>query len=90
MGLNYTDEGLKLIQLIISKMNIKRLSISVAVADKKHIDGEVKLLLSGPSNYDNRGYIIVPYGAGDDSFVSLGIWIISKNKFINEKRCKQV
>ena len=60
MGLHYTDEGLKLIQLIISKMNIKRLFISVALVDKKHIDGEVKLLLSEPYNYENRGYIIRP------------------------------
>jgi len=76
-GLHYTDEGLKLIELIISQMNNRRLSNSglPPVKDRASIYLEIKRLLMGPSNYEKKGD---------------RIWIISQNKFLIEGIRKEV
>lgn len=76
-GLHYTDEGLKLIELIISQMNNRRLSNSglPMVKDRACLYLEVQRLLMGPSNYENRNG---------------RIWIISQNKFLIEGIRKEV
>ena len=67
-GFHYVDEGLKLIKLIISQMNNRRLSTSgLTIHEKTHLDADIHRLLSGPSNYDKREH---------------GIWIISENKYL--------
>lgn len=52
-GLQYTDEGLKLIELIISQMNNRRLSSSeLAIVDREFLYKEINFMLSKPSNME--------------------------------------
>ena len=67
-GFHYTEEGLKLIPLIISQMNNRRLSTSsLPTVDRASLDADILPLLSRPSNYKNK---------------ENGIWIISKNRYL--------
>jgi hypothetical protein len=65
-GLHYTDEGLKLIQLINSQMNSRRLSSYDSVlVDRTALYLDIERLLQGPSNYEEREGVT---------------WIISQNR----------
>jgi len=49
-GFQYTDDGLKLIELIISQMNNRRLSSSdIAIVDREFLYKEINLMLNKPS-----------------------------------------
>lgn len=75
-GLHYTDEGLKLIHLIVSQMNNRGLSNSgLPVKDRVSISTEIQRFLNGPSNYELR---------------EGRIWIVSQNKYLNEGVRKEV
>lgn len=53
LGLHYLPEGIKLINLILSKMNNGRLSNSgSSLIDRDYIDLELARLLNGPYNYE--------------------------------------
>lgn len=68
-GFQYTDDGLKLIELIISQMNNRRLSSSeVAIVDREFLYKEINLILNKPSNLEVKNG---------------NTWIISQNRFIN-------
>jgi hypothetical protein len=68
-GFQYTDDGLRLIELIISQMNSRRLSNSgMATIDRELLYKDINLMLSKPSNLEIRNG---------------NIWIISHNRFIN-------
>ena len=68
-GFQYTDDGLKLIELIMSQMNNRRLSSSeVAIVDREFLYKEINLILNKPSNLEVRNG---------------NTWIISQNRFIN-------
>lgn len=55
-GHHYTDEGLRLIELITSQTNNNRLSTSkLAKIDRGLLHADVQRVLSGDSNYENRG-----------------------------------
>lgn len=55
LGLQYTEEGSKLIDLIISQMNNNRLSTSgLPRVDRAHLQIEIDKLLSGPSNLEEK------------------------------------
>ncbi len=67
-GFQYTDDGLRLIELIISQMNSRRLSNSgKATVDRELLHKEINLMLSKPSNLEIRNG---------------NLWIISHNRFI--------
>lgn len=67
-GLHYTDEGVKLIQLINSQMNSRRLSTSGTVlTDRAAMYKDIERLLQEPSNFETR---------------EGRTWIISKNKWL--------
>jgi hypothetical protein len=52
----YTDEGLRLIELICSQMNNNRLSTSKSVrVDRALLHADILRLLSGPSNFEQIG-----------------------------------
>ena len=54
-GLHYTDEGVKLIQLINSQMNSRRLSTSGTVlTDRAAMYKDIERLLQEPSNFETR------------------------------------
>jgi len=54
-GFQYTDDGLKLIELIMSQMNNRRLSSSeVAIVDREFLYKEINLILNKPSNLEVR------------------------------------
>ena len=54
-GFHYTEEGLKLIRLIISQMNNRRLSTAGRPAvDRASVDADILRLLSRPSNNEKR------------------------------------
>ena len=75
-GFHYTEEGLKLIRLIINQMNNRRLSTAGRPAvDRASVDADILRLLSRPSNYDKR----------ED-----GIWIISENKYLKGGKSKPI
>ena len=68
-GFQYTDDGLRLIELIISQMNSRRLSSSGAViVDREFLYQEINLMLNKPSNLEVRNG---------------NTWVISQNRFIN-------
>ena len=56
LGLHYTEEGLKVIKLIISQMNNYRLSSIkwAAPVDRALLQIEIDKLLNGPSNFEKR------------------------------------
>lgn len=55
-GHMYTDEGLRLIELICSQMNNNRLSTSKSVrVDRALLHADILRLLSGPSNFEQIG-----------------------------------
>ena len=58
LGLHYTAEGLKVINIIISQMNNCRLSSSrskgIASVDRALLQIEIDKLLNGPSNFEER------------------------------------
>ena len=63
MGLHHTEEGVKVINLILSQMNSKRLSTNdLDRVDRAFLNTQVEKLLNGPSNFeikeDGRVYII--------------------------------
>ncbi len=59
LGLHYTEEGKKLILLILSNMNNNRLSTSkLPREDRAVIQTEIARLLKGPSNYEIRAKFI--------------------------------
>lgn len=53
-GLHYTEEGIKIINLILSQMNLKRLSTNKnsSSVDRDRLYLEINRLLSGPSNLE--------------------------------------
>jgi hypothetical protein len=53
-GLNYQEEGKRIINLIISQMNNKRLStnLSFSKVDRVQLYTEINKLLAGPSNFE--------------------------------------
>jgi hypothetical protein len=54
-GFQYTDDGLRLIELIISQMNSRRLSNSgMATIDRELLYKDINLMLSKPSNLEIR------------------------------------
>jgi hypothetical protein len=68
-GFQYIDDGLRLIELIISQMNNRRLSSSgVVIVDREFLYQEINLMLNKPSNLEIRNG---------------NTWIISQNRFIN-------
>jgi len=68
-GFQYIDDGLRLIELIISQMNNRRLSSSeVAIVDREFLYKEINLMLNKPSNLEIRNG---------------NTWVISQNRFIN-------
>lgn len=73
-GHHYSDEGFKLIELISSHMNSRRLSTSpdFKVVDRAQLYADINRMLSGPSNYDNK----------EDGKV----WVISENKYLPARR----
>lgn len=55
-GHHYTDEGLRLIELITSQTNNNRLSTTKAAKiDRGLLHADIQRVLSGQSNYENRG-----------------------------------
>lgn len=62
-GHHHTDVGLKLIELILSQMNNRRLSSEMnrSIVDREHLYTEIHSLLSGPSNYQitDKGTLIL-------------------------------
>lgn len=56
LGLHYTEEGLKVINLILSQMNNYRLSSykCTAPVDRALLQIEIDKLLNGPSNFEKR------------------------------------
>lgn len=55
LGLQFTEEGLKVIDLILSQMNNNRLSTkksSASKVDRALLDSNIKKLLEGPSNFE--------------------------------------
>jgi len=54
LGLHYTEEGIKLINTILSQMNNNRLSTkrSKLVIDRALLDSNINKLLEGPSNFE--------------------------------------
>ena len=73
---HYIEEGFKLIRLIISQMNNRRLSTAGRPAvDRASVDADILRLLSRPSNYEKR----------ED-----GIWIISENKYLKGGKSKPI
>ena len=63
MGLHHTEEGVKVINLILSQMNSKRLSTNdLDIVDRALLNTQIEKLLNGPSNFeikeDGRVYII--------------------------------
>jgi len=53
LGLNYTGEGIKVIDQILSQMNNRRLSTnSSAKVDRTLLTNNVEKLLNGPSNFE--------------------------------------
>nr|ATI20566.1 endonuclease [Ophiognomonia clavigignenti-juglandacearum] len=53
LGLQYLPEGLKIIKLIVSQMNNKRLSSNSSTKiDRESLYGDINRLLSEPSNYE--------------------------------------
>ncbi len=68
MGLQYTDEGVNLINLINSQMNSRRLSTAgKLVVDRVILDAEIERMLQGPSNYKT---------------IEGRTWIVSKNRYL--------
>lgn len=64
LGLHYTDEGVKVLNNILSSMNNNRLTTSrssTPVRDRAVLDSDIKKLMQGPSNFevkeDGRVYI---------------------------------
>jgi hypothetical protein len=63
MGLHHTEEGVRVINLILSQMNSRRLSTNdLKIVDRALLYTQIEKLLKGPSNYvkkeDGRVYII--------------------------------
>jgi hypothetical protein len=55
LGLHYTDEGIRVINLIVNQMNLKRLSSSNSVkVDKESLNKSIVNLLNGPSNIETH------------------------------------
>jgi len=55
LGLHYTDEGIRVINLILNQMNLKRLSSSNSVkVDKESLNKSIVNLLNGPSNIETH------------------------------------
>ena len=52
LGLHYTDEGLKVIGLIINKMNSLTSSHILDTLDSEVLQNDINRLLSGPSNLE--------------------------------------
>ena len=68
MGLHHTEEGVRVINLILSQMNSRRLSTNdLKIVDRALLYTQIEKLLKGPSNYENK----------EDGRV----YIISLNKF---------
>lgn len=75
-GHHYTDQGLRLIELIISQMNNNRLSTSKSVrVDRALLHADIYGMLSGPSNYEIKGD---------------RIYIKSLNKYLSSPKAKVV
>jgi hypothetical protein len=55
-GHHFTEQGVKLINLVLSQMNNNRLSTSSnqPVVDRALLLTEINQLLSGPSNFETR------------------------------------
>nr|YP_010044415.1 LAGLIDADG endonuclease [Trametes coccinea]QPF23656.1 LAGLIDADG endonuclease [Trametes coccinea] len=57
LGLHFTDEGIRVINLILNQMNLKRLSSSNSVkVDKEFLNKTIVNLLNGPSNIETHEY----------------------------------
>jgi hypothetical protein len=55
LGLHYTDEGKRVINLILNQMNLNRLSSSNSVkVDKEYLNKSIVNLLNGPSNIETH------------------------------------
>lgn len=57
LGLHYVEEGVKVINLIIGRMNNNRLSTSTAGLSQPRLDAlqrDIEKLLSGPSNFETK------------------------------------
>ena len=55
LGLHYTDESIRVINLILNQMNLKRLSSSNSVkVDKESLNKSIVNLLNGPSNIETH------------------------------------
>jgi len=53
LGLHYIDEGVRVINLILNQMNLKRLSSSKLInVDRESLNKSIKDLLNGPSNIE--------------------------------------
>jgi len=75
-GHHYTDQGLRLIELILSQMNNNRLSTSKAARiDRALLHADIHRMLSGPSNYEIKGD---------------RIYIKSLNKYLSSPKAKVV
>lgn len=75
-GHHYTDQGLRLIELILSQMNNNRLSTSKAArVDRALLHADIHRMLSGPSNYEIKGD---------------RIYIKSLNKYLSSPKAKVV
>ena len=63
MGLHHSEEGVRVINLILSQMNSKRLSTNdLDRVERALLNTQIEKLLNGPSNFeikeDGRVYII--------------------------------
>jgi hypothetical protein len=75
-GHHYTDQGLRLIELILSQMNNNRLSTSKAArVDRALLHADIHRMLNGPSNYEIKGD---------------RIYIKSLNKYLSSPKAKVV
>lgn len=53
LGLQYTEEGVKIINIILSKMNNNRLTTRRSTGkDRAILESDIKKLLEGPSNFE--------------------------------------
>lgn len=53
LGLHYTDEGVRVINLILNQMNLNRLSSSKLInVDRESLNKSIENLLNGPSNVE--------------------------------------
>jgi hypothetical protein len=72
LGLHYTEEGVKIINIILSQMNNNRLTTRRSgLVDRAALDCDIKRLLKGPSNFEIK----------EDG----RIFIKSLNKYYNNK-----